>query len=327
MAAITLFSGMAFATTSGWPSSDERRSRAEDPVTPGFQMDVTKAAVSDPTGDTLGAATTQIDVVDFAGEVVGDDVIFRISLAEAISPINSGQADAIGGYIDIDVDQDGATGDVPWVDFLSGNANSGMGNELYVDLFSYDSADGSVDLVDDADESVIARVPAMFELKALVVSIPTEAIGDLNAGIHTAVVVGTLAEATDIAPNQGALAVSSSGTGFCNSLATLTGERFEARVTWRTEDSGVQPACVSNLRTEDTAMFYFFEPNNLELMLKVLDGCSINGHFWIFFAGVTNVEMSITVTDTLTGESRVYENELGHAADAVTDVTAFATCM
>ena len=37
-------------------------------------------------------------------------------------------------------------------------------------------------------------------------------------------------------------------------------------------------------------------------------------------------DYELTVTDTATGASRVYENELGQVAQAITDTSAFATC-
>ena len=48
--------------------------------------------------------------------------------------------------------------------------------------------------------------------------------------------------------------------------------------------------------------------------------------FWAFYCGTTNVEYTLTVTDTVTGSSRTYDNELGQASPAVTDTQAFATC-
>jgi hypothetical protein len=61
-------------------------------------------------------------------------------------------------------------------------------------------------------------------------------------------------------------------------------------------------------------------------MVKVLDGCGINGRHWVFAAGTTNVHYVLTVTDTATGSAARYENPAGKAAAAVTDVDAFQTC-
>ena len=61
-------------------------------------------------------------------------------------------------------------------------------------------------------------------------------------------------------------------------------------------------------------------------MVKVLDGCAINGHFWVFTAASTDVAYTVEVTDTLTGETVSYSNALGERAPAVTDVEAFSGC-
>ena len=58
----------------------------------------------------------------------------------------------------------------------------------------------------------------------------------------------------------------------------------------------------------------------------MLDGCAFNDHFWVFAAAATDVEYTLTVTDSTTGDSLTYGNELGMPAPAVVDTTAFATC-
>jgi hypothetical protein len=63
--------------------------------------------------------------------------------------------------------------------------------------------------------------------------------------------------------------------------------------------------------TYDSGYFWFFAPGNLEIAVKVLDGTAINGHFWVFAASLSNVQFAITLTDTVTGEVRVYDNPPG----------------
>ena len=45
---------------------------------------------------------------------------------------------------------------------------------------------------------------------------------------------------------------------------------------------------------------------NPEVFVKILDGTPINGHHWIFYAGLTDLEYTITVFDTTTGEVKRY---------------------
>ena len=69
----------------------------------------------------------------------------------------------------------------------------------------------------------------------------------------------------------------------------------------------------------------FFVPP-FDLLVRVLKRCDNNDHYWVFRDPFTNVEYDLTVTDTETGTTRHYENELGQVAQAITDTSAFATC-
>ncbi len=113
-----------------------------------------------------------------------------------------------------------------------------------------------------------------------------------------------------------------SATAHCLNLG-----RFRVESQWRDFAGGSGPGFrVAGTPTDDSGLIYFFDPVNFEVLIKVLDGCAINGHFWVFAAATTNVEYTLTVTDTLTGEVQEYSNPLGVSADAVTDTEAFAAC-
>ena len=117
-------------------------------------------------------------------------------------------------------------------------------------------------------------------------------------------------------------------TGDCQADDTnlcLNSDRFQVEVDWRDFENQTGPgSTVFNL--EDSGLFWFFSPDNWELLVKVLDGCGVNGHYWVFAAATTNVEYSLRVRDTETGEVHVYRNPLGIASPAITDTEAFATC-
>jgi hypothetical protein len=105
----------------------------------------------------------------------------------------------------------------------------------------------------------------------------------------------------------------------------LQGGRFRAEITY-TDYQGVSGvAKVAPARSSaDTGVFSFFHPDNWELMVKVLDGCAINGHFWVYSSAATDVRFTMTVTDTQTGRQKVYQNPLGQVAKTVADGTAFS---
>ena len=105
----------------------------------------------------------------------------------------------------------------------------------------------------------------------------------------------------------------------------LTNDRFRVTVQWKIPDGTSGPG-VTIPFTQESGVVWFFSATNLELMVKVLDACGPFERFWVFIGGITNVQFTVTVTDTQTGQVRVYFNEQGHPASAITDTSAFSTC-
>ena len=104
------------------------------------------------------------------------------------------------------------------------------------------------------------------------------------------------------------------------------GGRFRARAVWKAADGQTGAASVLPVPSRDSGILWFVSPDNLELLVKVLDGCADNGRHWIFTGPATNVQYLLTVTDTHTGKVRVYFNPQGVTPRAVTDTLAFAGC-
>ena len=78
--------------------------------------------------------------------------------------------------------------------------------------------------------------------------------------------------------------------------------------------------------TDDSGYFWFFDAGNIEVVAKVLDGCGVNGRYWVLAGGLTNVEAALVVTDTKTGAAKTYANPAGTAFRPIQDTAAFATC-
>lgn len=96
--------------------------------------------------------------------------------------------------------------------------------------------------------------------------------------------------------------------------------RFQIDVEWKTiDDEGVG---FGTPQTSDTGKFWFFGPDNLELLVKVLDARCLTGHFWVFYGALTNQQFTMTVTDKTTCARRVYFNPDGQMA-SVGDTAAF----
>src|SRR6185369_2338641 len=96
--------------------------------------------------------------------------------------------------------------------------------------------------------------------------------------------------------------------------------RFKVEVEYSTTQGGglagsAHAVPLASLDVNRGGLFWFFSQDNPELLVKVLDGCSDNGHRWVFLSGGTNVGLIATVADTVTGEVHTYYNR---------DVTPFA---
>jgi hypothetical protein len=78
--------------------------------------------------------------------------------------------------------------------------------------------------------------------------------------------------------------------------------------------------------TSDTGYLWFFSSQNVEAVLKVIDACGFNNRYWVFAGGLTDVEVTLTVTDTQTGAVKQYFNPRGTKFAPVQDTSAFATC-
>jgi lysyl endopeptidase len=116
------------------------------------------------------------------------------------------------------------------------------------------------------------------------------------------------------------------GPGACVPSPTtlcLNGGRFEVTVSWAT-NTGNTGAGQGVPLTSDSGYFWFFNAANIELVVKVLQACGVNQHFWVFAGGLTNVEVVMTVTDTHTGVQKIYANPLGTAFVPLQDTGAFS---
>jgi hypothetical protein len=101
--------------------------------------------------------------------------------------------------------------------------------------------------------------------------------------------------------------------------------RFRLTGTWRAFDGSVGTANAAPLvGNEGSGQLWFFAATNAELTAKVLDGCAVNGRWWAFLSSASTVEYEITITDTKSGASRTYRNELGQVPRLVADTGAFS---
>jgi hypothetical protein len=124
-------------------------------------------------------------------------------------------------------------------------------------------------------------------------------------------------------PALGAAPARAQAQGSCIPTAThlcLNNFRFQVDVDWMLPSGPGKGQAVP--LTADTGLFWFFGNSNLELIVKVLDGRPVNGHFWVYYGGLSDVEYRISITDTKTGVQEIYTNPTGRLASGA-DTSAF----
>ena len=113
------------------------------------------------------------------------------------------------------------------------------------------------------------------------------------------------------APDQGAIC--------------LMDDRFSVSVDWRNhlqEDDSGMGASIGIDGSDQSALFWFFDEANIELVVKILDGRAINESFWAFFGALSDIEYWVTIRDRANGGSRTYHNPPGELCGQA-DIGAF----
>lgn len=103
----------------------------------------------------------------------------------------------------------------------------------------------------------------------------------------------------------------------------LNGGRFSVSASFSEAPGALPVQATAVSLTNDTGYFWFFDPANVEMVVKVLTGCSVNGKYWVFAGGLTNVGVEWNVTDTLTGSSQSYSNAAGTPFQPIQDSSVF----
>ena len=75
--------------------------------------------------------------------------------------------------------------------------------------------------------------------------------------------------------------------------------------------------------SDETLLGDFGRAENLEFMVKVLDGCSINGYWWVFIGGVTDQYLHISVRDLRAERQLIYVHYGGAPLSGVNNTRAF----
>lgn len=109
-----------------------------------------------------------------------------------------------------------------------------------------------------------------------------------------------------------------------------TDRRFQVTATFQTVQDGgaagtAQAIPLAPVGPNRGGLFWFFSDQNPEILVKILNGCAINDHYWAFVSATTNVGYSLTVSDTtLANRTRTYTNPDRTVALPVADTSALS---
>lgn len=96
----------------------------------------------------------------------------------------------------------------------------------------------------------------------------------------------------------------------------LENGRFQVAV------QGPAGAASASPLTLKSGFFWFDWNQNPQVVVKILDGRSENGHYWIHVSALTDAGFTVRVTDRVSGETRDYVNPAGQALSTI-DRTSF----
>jgi len=134
--------------------------------------------------------------------------------------------------------------------------------------------------------------------------------------VRTENAAGTSPPSETVSATTGELELSSGPCPVSDTELCLLDGRFAVRVAWWDQhNSGATPRLGVGNRVPGTAgrtgYFWFFKPDNVELIVKLLDGGGVNGYAWAFYGALTDVEYWITIVDRWNARSVTYHNPPG----------------
>jgi VWFA-related protein len=95
-----------------------------------------------------------------------------------------------------------------------------------------------------------------------------------------------------------------------NTTLCLGGQRFQVEVSYTNLAGRVTSAPLLPL-TANVGYSWFVTNRVPDLMVKVVDGRTINNAFWVFYGGLSDLAYTLKVTDTATGRVKTYTNRRG----------------
>ena len=167
-----------------------------------------KAQITDPAGDEFSTVASSglvpPDIVRMTAWREGGELKIEMEFVDIVVSDDTGGTNVVVGILDIDADQDPATGVTPGADvFRPGAGSTGMGADYSVQMWM--NGTGVYGVFDSLGAQQGTITPT-FAGSVLTFAIPLAMLGGDDGIVNLATVVGTIPEPTDIAPEDGNLA-------------------------------------------------------------------------------------------------------------------------
>lgn len=171
--------------------------------------DAPSASVTDARADTFATPIpdhVQPDLVALRVTRTPDAVTITLTFAQAVQP-NSEAVNAVAGIVDLDTDQNPATGDEGGTDDYrpAGSGSTGLGVDYTVYLVFGPNASS---VTRQADGQTVGTLQPSFSGTRVTLRVPLTLLGNDDGYVDVATVIGTPHGPTDIAPNSGHLSLS-----------------------------------------------------------------------------------------------------------------------
>ncbi len=169
------------------------------PAVPDFSF-----TVPDPADDSFfgfGIGPVKHEIISITGEGDATTFCLTVNFAGPVDPADAGTGNELVGFVDFDTDANPLTGPPSGVDFLCPEP-AGIGVEATLDLFSVVGGIGTIFYSDFLIPPV--PVPVIFDTTSFTAEIPLAALSG-DSSFNFAMVLGTIPEPTDCAPNGGSI--------------------------------------------------------------------------------------------------------------------------
>jgi hypothetical protein len=185
--------------------------------------------------------------------------------------------------------------------------NGAPGNEIFL----YAKGGGTAGPASFDCKSEARAAPGGYPLEFCEVESP--APGNWNVLVQAQSGPGGPVQATaTLFPGASASSCMADATTLC--LDDQPGDgRFKIQVSYQTTQGGGQSGFgtaipLASLGVRHGGLFWFFSPDNPEMLVKILNGCALTSKFWVFYSAGTNVGLTTTVTDIRSGTVKIYSN-------------------